>query len=175
MTTTKNPHLFKIILSDRSGGVRGRPSRKIAIAAGASLYDLAEAAIESFDFDLDHAFGFYDNIKNWARSEEGYESFADIGHGDKYPGVEKVKISKVFRIPQQKMLLLFDYGEEWHFIVQYMGDAEVKPGQKLPHVIESKGTAPDQYDDYEDFDEDEEETDWEEEANAESDPNEDGA
>ncbi|CAM4446989.1 calcium-binding protein [Paenibacillus typhae] len=170
MAATKILQLFKITLSDRSGGVRGRPSRTIAIAAGASLYNLAEATIEAFDFDLDHAFGFYDNIKNWARSEEGYESIADIGHEDQFPGVEKVKISKVFRTPKQKMLLLFDYGVEWHFIVQYLGDAEVKQGQELPCVITSNGEAPDQYGDFGHFDE--EEDDWEE-ANTELDPNED--
>ncbi|AIQ28748.1 hypothetical protein P40081_11600 [Paenibacillus sp. FSL P4-0081] len=55
---------FKITLSDRNGAVRGRPFRNIVIAAEDSLYALAEISIEAFDFDLDHAFGFYDNIKN---------------------------------------------------------------------------------------------------------------
>lgn len=79
MTKTDQARLFKVTLSDWNGAVRGRPSRKIVISAKASLYDLAAVTIESFDFDLDHAFGFYDNLTNWARSEEGYESFADTG------------------------------------------------------------------------------------------------
>ncbi|WP_342549003.1 hypothetical protein NST69_08665 [Paenibacillus sp. FSL P2-0089] len=161
MTKNEQARLFKVTLSDWNGAVRGRPTRKIAISAKASLYDLAAVTIESFDFDLDHAFGFYDNLKNWTRSEEGYESFADVGAGDRFPGVQKVKISKVFHTPKQKMLLLFDYGDEWRMIVQYLGETEVKPGQKLPMVTEIEGEAPDQYGD---FDEDEDEDEEDEEA-----------
>lgn len=149
--------LFKVTWSDWNGAVRGRPFRKIVLNSGSSLYDLAAASLDSFQFDLDHAFAFYDNIKNWTRSEEGYELFADMGEKEKFPGVKKAKITKVFDTPKKKMLLLFDYGDEWHFIVQYLGNAEVKPGQALPFVSESSGKAPDQYggldDDYEDEDE----------------------
>lgn len=148
---------FKVILSDRNGVVRGRPFRNIAIAAEDSLYDLAEISIEAFDFDLDHAFGFYDNIKNWTRSEKGYELFADIGEKMKFPGVKGAIISKVFHTPKQKMLLLFDYGDEWHFIVQYLGDIEVSPGQKLPLIMESKGETPNQYGGFDDEEEYEDE------------------
>lgn len=149
---------FKVTLSDRNGTVRGRPFRSIAIAAEDSLYDLAEVSIEAFDFDLDHAFGFYDNIKNWTRSEKGYELFADIGEKMKFPGVKGAIINKVFHTPKQKMLLLFDYGDEWHFIVQYLGETDVKPGQKLPLVVESNGDAPDQYGGFEEDDEEDEES-----------------
>ncbi|MBT2289371.1 hypothetical protein J7E73_09535 [Paenibacillus albidus] len=108
MTINDQAKLFKVTLSDWNGTVRGRPFRKIAIAAGSSLYDLAVVTIESFDFDLDHAFGFYDNIKNWTRSEKGYELFADIGEKMKFPGVKRATVSKVFHTPKQKLLLLFD-------------------------------------------------------------------
>jgi hypothetical protein len=148
---------FKVTLSDWNGAVRGRPFRKIAIAGEASLFDLAVVTIESFDFDLDHAFGFYDNIKNWTRSEKGYELFADIGEKMEFPGVKRAKISKVFHTPKQKLLLLFDYGDEWRFIVQYLGETEVKPVRKLPFIMESTGEAPDQYGGFEDDDEDEDE------------------
>lgn len=148
---------FKVTLSDWNSAVRGRPFRKIAIAAEASLYDLALVTIESFDFGLDHAFGFYDNIKNWTRSKKGYELFADIGEKMEFPGVKRAKISKVFHTPKQKLLLLFDYGDEWHFIVQYLGDTEVQPGQKLPLITESKGETPDQYGGFEEEDEEDDE------------------
>lgn len=156
MTKNEQARLFKVTLSNWNGAVRGRPTRKIVISAKASLYDLAAVTIESFDFDLDHSFGFYDNLKDWTNSQEGYESFADVGAGDRFPGVRKAKISKVFHTPKQKMLLLFDYGDEWKMIVQYLGDTEVGPGQKLPIITESAGDAPDQYGDYEDeYEEDE--------------------
>jgi len=149
-TTAK---LFKVTWSDWNGAVRGRPFRKIVLASSSSLYDLATASLQSFQFDLDHSFGFYDNIKNWVLSKEGYELFADMGEKDKFPGVKRAKIAKVFDTPKKKMLLLFDYGDEWHFLVQYLGDAEVKAGQALPYVSESSGKAPDQYGGYDDEEE----------------------
>lgn len=118
--------IFKITLTDWNGAVRGKPCRKIAVQENASLYDLAEAALSAFDFDMDHSFGFYDNLKNWARSEEGYELFADIGDKMNFPGVKKAKVSKVFHTPKQKMLLLFDYGDEWRFVVQYLEDGNLR-------------------------------------------------
>ncbi len=72
-------YLLKVILSDWYGKVRGRPFRVFAIPEGFTLHSLAEAIVEGFDFDFDHAFGFYDNIERWTDSVEGYELFADIG------------------------------------------------------------------------------------------------
>lgn len=136
--------IFKITLTDWNGTVRGKPYRKIAVQENANLYDLAEAALSVFDFAMDHSFGFYDNLKNWVRSEEGYELFADIGEKMNFPGVKKAKVSKVFHTPKRKMLLLFDYGDEWKFIVQYLEDGDLR-GAKLPVLLDSKGMAPDQY------------------------------
>ncbi|WP_164821658.1 plasmid pRiA4b ORF-3 family protein [Paenibacillus koleovorans] len=148
--------IFKITLTDWNGAVRGKPYRKIAVQDNSSLYDLAATALSAFDFDMDHAFGFYDNLKNWTRSEQGYELFADMGEKVEFPGVKRAKVSKVFLVPKQKMLLLFDYGDEWRFVVQYLEDANLS-GTKLPALLESKGKAPDQYGDIYD-EEDEEET-----------------
>lgn len=136
--------VFNVIWSDWDGAVRGRPFRKIAVKSDATLYDLAAAALDSFDFDMDHAFGFYDNLKRWTRSEEGYELFADMGERGEFPGVKRVKVARVFHTANKKMLLLFDYGDEWHFVIQYLKDMEVPADRKLPVILESKGHAPDQ-------------------------------
>ncbi|MEK4008084.1 hypothetical protein [Paenibacillus sp. FSL H3-0333] len=42
-------------------------------------------------------------------------------------------------------------------IVQYLGETEVKPGQKLPMIKEIEGEAPDQYSGFDDEDEEDEE------------------
>ncbi|MRN54723.1 hypothetical protein [Paenibacillus monticola] len=69
--------------------------------------------------------------------------------------MKRAKINKVFHTPKQKLLLLFDYGDEWRIIVQYLGDAEVQPNEKLPLIMESKGEATDQYGGFEEDEEDE--------------------
>jgi hypothetical protein len=147
---------FKVIWSDWNGAVRNRPSRNIAIRTEATLYDLAAATLDSFDFDMDHAFGFYDNLKNWTRSQTGYELFADLGEKGRFAGVKRVRVSNVFQTPNQKMLLLFDYGDEWRFVVQYIKEVDVPAEGKLPMVLSSKGASPSQYEnDDEEYDEEE--------------------
>ena len=44
------------------------PYRIVAIPGEFTLYELAESITDAFDFDFDHAFGFYDNIKSWTDS-----------------------------------------------------------------------------------------------------------
>ena len=107
----KEVYLIKATLSDWYGKVKGQPFRVLAIPEDYSLYKLAEAIVGSFDFYFDHPFGFYDNIKNWTHSKEGYELFADIGEESEFEGVKKTKIGKVFNRVGKRMLFLFDYGD----------------------------------------------------------------
>ena len=45
--------------------LRPKLYRDIEIDSGKSLYDLAEGIVRAFDFDLDHAFGFYSRLTGW--------------------------------------------------------------------------------------------------------------
>ena len=138
-------YLIKVTLSDWYGKVRGQPFRVLEIPGDFTLYSLAEAIVDSFGFYFDHAFGFYDNIKKWPNSNEGYELFADIGEESEFKGVKRTKISKAFDQIEKKMLFLFDYGDEWHFIVELKGIELSKQGEKYPFIVESIGGAPFQY------------------------------
>ena len=138
-------YLIKVTLSDWYGHVRGMPYRILAVPEGFTLYDLAEAIVDSFNFDFDHAFGFYNNIKRWVESTEGYELFADIGEESKFKGVKRTKVNKVFDKIKKKMLFLFDYGDEWHFIVELKGIESPKENVKYPLIVKSVGEAPPQY------------------------------
>jgi hypothetical protein len=138
-------YLTKVILSDWYGKVRGQPFRVLAIPGDFTLYGLAEAIVDGFNFDFDHPFGFYDNIKRWPHSNEGYELFADIGEGSKFKGVKITRVNKVFDKIGKKMLFLFDYGDEWHFIVELKGIELPKEGEKYPLIVASVGGVPLQY------------------------------
>ncbi|ATW26816.1 IS1096 element passenger TnpR family protein [Candidatus Formimonas warabiya] len=155
-------YVFKVVLSDWGGRVKGMPYRVIACPEKISLYQLGETIIESFDFSFDHAFGFYDNIKNWYRSQEGYELFADLGEKDSFPGVKRAQAAKVFPELKKKMLFLFDYGDEWRFVVQLIKIEEPEENVKYPLVIQAVGDIS-QYgggEDDEDWEEDDGEEDW---------------
>ncbi|MFH0975257.1 MAG: hypothetical protein V1874_05680 [Spirochaetota bacterium] len=166
VTNINNVFHLKVTI-EWAGKTRGNPYRTIAIPQNASLYNLAEAIIDSFDFDFDHAFGFYNNLKDWYRSIVGYELFTDIGEGSKFPGVKKTRLLKVFTELKTKMLFMFDYGDEWCFIVQLVKITDFDKNIKYPVITDSFGDAPPQYDyndeDYDDDDFDDDEIDYDNE------------
>jgi hypothetical protein len=135
-------HIFRASL-------RPKLYRDIEIDSGKSLYDLAEGIVRAFDFDLDHAFGFYSKLtENCLDSPIKYELFADLEGGESdAKSVKRTKVAQAFPDVGSKMLFLFDYGDEWRFKVEMVGMGEKVPKARYPKVIKSMGTAPPQYPD----------------------------
>ena len=71
--------------------------------------------------------------------------FADIGEESKFKSVKRTKINEVFDKIKKKMLFLFDYGDEWHFIVELKRIESPEEDAKYPLVAKSVGEAPPQY------------------------------
>lgn len=125
-------------------------SREIEIKENASLYELAEAIVGAYDFDFDHAFGFFRKVtEGWNDLEESerYELFADLdpkeAKGAK--SVEKTNIGDVWKNIGDKMMFLFDYGDEWRFVVELKAFSEESANTEYPRVIKKVGQAPEQY------------------------------
>ena len=59
--------------------------------------------------------------------------------------VKKTKISEVWKNIGDKMLFLFDYGDNWLFVVELTALHIKDPKQKYPRVIKTSGEAPEQY------------------------------
>jgi hypothetical protein len=139
--------------------LEGRRSiwREIEIEASQSLYTLAEAIVGAFDFDFDHAFGFYSGLTaaKMMRQHPKYELFVDMG--DAEPGaisVKKTSVSQAFPVIGHTMILLFDYGDGWHFRVS-LRQARTKVAKvRYPRVVATRGEAPAQYPDWDEDDED---------------------
>jgi hypothetical protein len=129
--------------------LKPRVYRDIEIEGAGSLHDLAEAIVAAFDFDLDHAFGFYSDLKNpYSRSGERYELFADMEDSDSDAGsVKRTKVAQVFGVVGKRMLFLFDYGDEWRFQVALTALGEKAPKVRYPRMLSSTGEAPPQYPD----------------------------
>jgi hypothetical protein len=140
-------NIFKVTLSDRYSRAQGNPYRILAVPTNYSLFKFANTIIDSFDFYFDHCFGFFDNLKNIYESIEGYELFADIGEETNFKSVKKTKLNQVFSIPGKKMCFMFDYGDDWRFIVEYKNDEKVPNIKIFPKTLESKGKSPEQYPD----------------------------
>jgi len=119
-----------------------------------SLYRLAEAIIGVYNFDFDHAFGFFSKIveSGYFKSERKYELFTDLEDEGIEPtgakSVKKTKIAEVWKNPGDKMLFLFDYGDNWLFVVELIGFGKKELKTKYPRILKSVGEAPEQYPDY---------------------------
>ena len=139
--------MFKVIQSNNTGNVRGRPYRVLAIPEKFTLYQFADAILASFEFDLDHAFGFYNNLTHWSQSTEGYELFSDDDRDplSEFPGVKMTPVSTVFTGIGKKMLFLFDYGDEWHFRVELVGIEPAGTPKSCAVCVKSVGEALPQY------------------------------
>ena len=123
-------------------------SATIVQPAAQTLEMLAESILDAVGFDMDHAYGFHDNLKNPYRSKEQYTLFADIGEetteGD--TGVRTTPLAAVFR-PKKKMLFHFDYGDDWYFLVTCVKTEETKSKFRKPKIRDKQGTPPEQYPD----------------------------
>ena len=78
-----------------------------------------------------------------------YELFADMKDEGIEPtgagSVKKTKIGEVWKKVGDKMMMLFDYGDDWRFVVELSGFGEKQPKTKYPRIIKSIGNAPEQY------------------------------
>jgi hypothetical protein len=105
---------------------RGNISRTIELPEAFSLYRLAEAVIGAFGFDFDHAFGFFDSdqgTRHIFAAARKYDLFTDmIAEGQDIDptgagSVKKTMVSEVWQEPDDRMVMLFDYGDDWRFNV----------------------------------------------------------
>lgn len=140
----RTTHTFRVSL-------QSDPSiyREIEITSTTSLYRLALAIVAAFVFDFDHAFGFYTKLtgRDILRSEPRYELFRDMGESTDSLSVRKTKVDEAFEEPGHKMLFLFDYGDDWRFVVELLSVNLAKKGTRYPRLVSHKGAAPEQYPD----------------------------
>jgi len=132
----------------------GNVSRTIEIPEAFSLYRLAEAVIGAFGFDFDHAFGFFDSDQGTGHifaAERKYDLFTDMieqGQDIEPTGagsVKKTMVSEVWQKPGDRMVMLFDYGDDWRFTVLLKARGVEDKKKKYPAVLEKTGRAPKQY------------------------------
>ena len=81
------------------------------------------------------------------QSTERYTLFADMGEDDEgNAGVKSTPVCQVFR-PKRKMVLHFDYGDDWFFPVTCTAVRESESKRRFSKVLSTKGTPPKQYPD----------------------------
>src|SRR5215207_2909438 len=135
-------------------GLQDHPEvfREIEIASDKKLVDLAKAIVRAFDFQFDHAFGFYSKLTDpdVMRSQPRYELFADMGERGNSGSVKRTRVAEAFPEVGHTMLLLFDYGDDWRFVVEVIGIGQKEPKVRDPRVLRKAGASPVQSPDWDD-------------------------
>jgi len=127
--------------------LRARLYRDIEVSSSNTLADLAEAIVAAFDFDMDHAYGFYSKLTGRLfDSPRRFELFADI-EGSGSISVKRTRAITAFQRVGSKMTFLYDYGDEWRFAVEVVATAQEELGAEYPRMISKAGKAPPQYPD----------------------------
>lgn len=164
MPLNKSVYHFKVTLGTDFGEKgKQKPYRELALISSQSLSTLARAIVDSFGFDFDHCYGFYDNFKNPYDSSEMYELFTDIGEEPTEGafGVTHIKIPKAFNKIGKKLRFLFDYGDNWQFTVELIDVKQTVSNYRYPKVLKKVGLSPEQYPEIEEEDEKEDaHEDW---------------
>jgi hypothetical protein len=138
---TEGIYIFKVSLA--------KAWRRIAIPAQLELDWLSNSILDAFDFDSDHLYQF--------RYKDRFGRSGQISHPycEESPSTTEVRVGELPLQPGDKMIFLFDFGDNWEFDVQL---EEIQPPNtkiKKPKILETHGKAPSQYWNEED--------DWEEE------------
>lgn len=96
MDDKEKVYLFKVSLNKKI-------YREMALKGRTSLYAFAKEIISAFDFEFDHAFGFYDNIKDIHESSEAYTLFYDFGDpvNDNEKSVKNLTYIKFFNLTKK--------------------------------------------------------------------------
>jgi hypothetical protein len=136
-------HVFRASL-------RPKVQRDFEISSSETLHDLAATIVRFFDFEFDHAFGFYSKLTGRIfDSPVKYELFADMGEGEAR-SVKRTRIADAFPTIGTKMTFLFDYGDGWRFRIVATGRNRTESGVKYPRLLKTIGEAPAQYPDFDD-------------------------
>lgn len=119
--------------------------RIIEIRENKTLLDLATIILKSYNFEMDHLFGFYNNLKNPYQSDEAYELInEDFPVNEHTKELKETLINEVFYL-NRKMLFLFDYGDEWIFLTECIKITDPEAKGRYPRIIKKLGKAPEQY------------------------------
>ena len=131
-------HVFRASLSPKV-------YRDFEILSAKNLYDLGSAIVRVFGFDFDHGFGFYSKLSGRIfDSPVKYELFADMAESEAR-SVEQTQIVEAFPTVGAKMTFLYDYGDNWQFRTEVIGQNRKEPAVRYPRLLKAIGEAPEQY------------------------------
>jgi hypothetical protein len=101
--------------------------------------DLHNTIQKAFSFDNEHLYVFFPDGSR--RPNRGIYS----PHCDERLSANAVNLCDVFQFPKQHITYLFDFGDNWEFVITVQDIDQQAPIPAQPEIIKSVGTAPSQY------------------------------
>jgi hypothetical protein len=132
---TKDIYQLKIVYTDAGNRVERMPYRIIQFHKDTNLQQMASYILKSFSFKMSEPFGFYSNPDNWTKSDHKFELFED---DPKKNTLKNTFIDDIFEI-QKEFLLIYDYLEEYRFLIFFDKMVPERNGISYPDTIESMG------------------------------------
>jgi hypothetical protein len=124
--------------------------RRIDVRSNQTLVDLHYAIQDAFDWDDDHMYAFFLNGKAWDPSAE-YVCPEGQETGERSA---RVRLDRLQLRPSQRILYIFDFGDEWRHEVRVEKVGLEPEVGEYPRIVEEHGKPPPQYPDWDEGDED---------------------
>lgn len=131
----KDIYQLKIISTDASNKIERKPYRIVQFHKDTTLMQLAQQILKSFSFKMSEPFGFYSDPDLWNKSELKYELFEE---DLKKNTLKNTFIDEIFDL-QKEFLFIYDYLEEYRFLIFYEKMVPQRSSVQYPDVIESMG------------------------------------
>jgi len=135
-------YIFKVNLDPRffnSGG----PWRRLAVPDRATLHQVADAILRAYKFDDEHLYDFK------FRDQLGKARVYNHPGAREGPFATDITLRES-GLPEKGLInFVYDYGDDWRFVLRLEGIAAPDKRSRRPKVIESEGRPPVQYPDLE--------------------------
>lgn len=151
-------YIFKVALTGNK-----RIYRNIEILENQTLNVLHECIFDAFDRYDEHLYSFFLPQKATKSIRVIYDSpeythpmniDEDFGFKKRY-NAAKTKINKLDLKEKQKLYYLFDFGDDWWHELTVLKIQSFNGSIDYPSITKKVGESPEQYPDYEDYEEDE--------------------
>lgn len=139
-------YVFEFMPDPKSG--ESAFGRVLRINGTATLSDLVDACLQFIDFEDEHLYRL-----TYRTPSSGTQELFGGGWGEwdeDEPMARDVLIQNADLKPKQTLSLLYDFGDDWRFQLKLLRIDPVDKKLKRPELIESEGTAPEQYPSWED-------------------------
>ncbi|PKP27391.1 MAG: hypothetical protein CVU06_02155 [Bacteroidetes bacterium HGW-Bacteroidetes-22] len=147
MNTSKLLHLKATCLGSDIATPEQLPYRTLLVPTHLSIYQMTLAILNSFDFDNENSFSFYNEKDDQAKPK--FEKSATKLAIPKLKDVKRNLIDRLFRSTGDTWFMLYDYEDRWWFEIKLIEISDEMPVGKYPRILTSQYDNPIQYPDFE--------------------------